>query len=793
MKLEMKKIETRLLEVEEASYVKESGKYVLRAIHLTENKRRRKRSEPYIRGKSGRYVGELPVVLVGDIFECEVEVRYHKKSGVWFLIHSAIRKSPVSLVQVERFLRKNIPGMTQDRLEQIIKKYGLDALQAIQNDPDAFEFAGLLPEDAETLHHALNEMAAYEQVIMILQTSGADCRFAYPLFRKYNTGCDCILQRDPYLPYQEGVYDFYTADKLYLKQGKPLGDPKRCRAAIQAMLRSELDKYGNLFVRKEHLKEKLLAFLHTDKLPFTDETIAESVGCLKKHDHIVIETALGGEEIYLHSSYEEERTAAASIERVWFGEKGIAVAPAEVEAYLSQCGYSLAPEQREAVLTALISPITIISGGPGTGKTHTVKVIVDAISSLCPLAAVKLCAPTGRASVRIGEVTGGESATIHSMLELKSYAKDYVTPKALTCDYLIVDEFSMVDMQICQYLFMAASSKTRVIILGDHNQLPSVGPGLVLRDMIDAKIFPVVTLTRVFRQDVQEKPSRIIENAHSIIAPADAKKKLRFANPQKPGEDFYFLGKDDPRSILETIQTVVETAVNNDHVPLESIAVLTPIHYGDLGTVNLNTVLQSKLNPSTEKILFKDMEFRLHDKVIHTENDYSLGVYNGEVGFIVELGDTSDAALTVAYPGKTVIYPRAKLGKLDLAYAMTIHKMQGSECRLVVMPVFNNRLSKHGIYTAVTRAKRSVVLIGNEEDLRKGLQKESQERESNLRKRLQAQILHTTFTSSDMHGPDKSAETEANGQLSMFLPASAPSAASPLCPNRDITLESRLA
>ena len=791
MKLEMKKIETRLLEVEEASYVKESGKYVLRAIHLTENKRRRKRSEPYIRGKSGRYVGELPVVLVGDIFECEVEVRYHKKSGVWFLIHSAIRKSPVSLVQVERFLRKNTPGMTQDRLEQIIKKYGLDALQAIQNDPDAFEFSGLLPEDAETLHHALNEMAAYEQVIMTLQTNGADCRFAYPLFRKYNTGCDCILQRDPYLPYQEGVYDFYTADKLYLKQGKPPGDPKRCRAAIQAMLRSELDKYGNLFVRKEHLKEKLLAFLHTDKLPFTDETIAESVGCLKKHDRIVIETALGGEEIYLHSSYEEERTAAASIERVWLGEKGIAVAPAEVEAYLSQCGYSLAPEQREAVLTALISPITIISGGPGTGKTHTVKVIVDAISSLCPLAAVKLCAPTGRASVRIGEVTGGESATIHSMLELKSYAKDYATPKALTCDYLIVDEFSMVDMQICQYLFMAASSKTRVIILGDHNQLPSVGPGLVLRDMIDAKIFPVVTLTRVFRQDVQEKPSRIIENAHSIIAPADTKKKLRFANPKKPGEDFYFLEKDDPRSILETIQMVVETAVNNDHVPLESIAVLTPIHYGDLGTANLNTVLQSKLNPSTEKILFRDMEFRLHDKVIHTENDYSLGVYNGEVGFIVEFGDTSDAALTVAYPGKTVIYPRAKLGKLDLAYAMTIHKMQGSECRLVVMPVFNNRLNKHGIYTAVTRAKRSVVLIGNEEDLRKGLQKESQERESNLRKRLQAQILHTVFPS-----PAPSVSEELAGgdeQQSLFLPAPAPPAANPLCPSGDIKPESSLA
>ena len=172
------------------------------------------------------------------------------------------------------------------------------------------------------------------------------------------------------------------------------------------MLRTELDKRGNLFVRKDNLKEKLLAFLHTDKLPFTDETIVESVGCLKKLDRIVIETALGGEEIYLRNIYEEERTAAASIERVWLGEKRIVVSAADVEAYLSQCGYSLAPEQQEAVLTALTSPITIISGGPGTGKTHTVKVIVDAISSLYPFAAVKLCAPTGRASVRIGEVTG---------------------------------------------------------------------------------------------------------------------------------------------------------------------------------------------------------------------------------------------------------------------------------------------------------------------------------------------------------------------------------------------------
>ena len=314
-------METRLIEVDKAQYVKESGNFVLDATHLTENKRRRKKSGPYTRRKRGRYVGELLIALVGDIFECEVEAVYSKKVGTWFRIHSAIRKSPVSLVQIERFLRKYIPGMTQDRLEQIIEKHGLDTLQVIQNDPNAFEFAGLLPENSEELRRILNEMEEYEKVIIILQTSGVDCRLAYPLFQKYNVAASRILQSNPYLPYAEEIYDFQTADRLYLKQGHVPDDPKRCRFAIYAMLRTELDKRGNLFVRKDNLKEKLLAFLHTDKLPFTDETIVESVGCLKKLDRIVIETALGGEEIYLRNIYEEERTAAASIERVWLGEK----------------------------------------------------------------------------------------------------------------------------------------------------------------------------------------------------------------------------------------------------------------------------------------------------------------------------------------------------------------------------------------------------------------------------------------------------------------------------------------
>ena len=399
------------------------------------------------------------------------------------------KMDPVMLRQIERFLRKNIPKITLDCLKQILDKYGLNTLQAIQDDPHSLDFAGLLPDDSKALRDALNGMAAFEETVRILRANAADCRFAYPLYRKYGVAAPEILQNSPYTPYMDGKYDFQTGDLLFLKQGNAPGASKRCRYSIKAMLESESVRHGDLFLHRDRLDEKLMKFLRVEKLPFADETMENSLCALKNTQIIDIETSFGGEEIYLHENYEAEWIAAGDMERVLRGTKQIAVSPDDITAYLSQGGYSLDQKQEQAVLTALTSPVTIISGGPGTGKTYTTKVIVDAISALCPSATIKLCAPTGRAKVRISEVTGRKSSTIHSLLELKKYKQERVTPKELDCDYLIVDEFSMVDMQICQYLFAAAASKTRVIILGDPNQLPSVGPGQVLRDMIGADVF----------------------------------------------------------------------------------------------------------------------------------------------------------------------------------------------------------------------------------------------------------------------------------------------------------------
>ena len=420
------------------------------------------------------------------------------------------------------------------------------------------------------------------------------------------------------------------------------------------MLRSELDKLGNLFVRKDCLKGKLLEFLQTDEPLFTNETLEESLDWLAKCRDIVVEKTLGGESLYLRSSYQDEQIAAEEIKRIWLEAKRITVSPEKIKEYLAQSNYSLDQKQETAVLTALTSPITTLSGGPGTGKTYTLKVIVDAISKLCPSAKIHLCAPTALAARRIAYVTGRDDAgTIHSMLELPpgNNEEPHVKPGELSCDYLIIDEFSMVDMKLCRHLFVSAASGTRVIIVGDHNQLPSVGAGLVLHDLIGSGIFPTMTLTKVFRQDEQ---NRILKNANNIIAPTGEKRSLSCVTAEKPGEDFYFFKEDDPCRILDRIQRYAETAIKEYHLPLESIAVLSPIHRGELGVDNLNAMLQNKLNPSEERITFNGREFRLHDKVIHTKNDPRLGVCNGEIGFVVKIGDSSRDALTVAYSDKTV-------------------------------------------------------------------------------------------------------------------------------------------
>lgn len=748
-------METRLIEVNKISYQdKDSGYIVLYGTELKPRKRRRKKSDPYAYGNKARYVGLLPVAILGDWIECEVEMAYSHKYGTQYKIISAVRKSSAPRTQIEAFLRRNIKGMTPVRLDQIMTKYGENALNEIQKNPRAFDFTGLSSKDSDALRDACAQMAAYEKVLILLRENEVDCRYSAPLYRKYGTTAPHILTNSPYIPYTDGIYDFRVADRLYVGLGYPGDGIKRCRIFLLALLQQDAEKNGNLFVRRERLKEKMEDFLvhETDAkariLPFADQTIEDALQELVDSRQITITTKYGSECIYLGRNYHMEEKAAAGICRVWTGQKNITFPAAGTEelltAFASNHGYILAPEQSQAVLTALTSPISIISGGPGTGKTFTVKVIVDFIRELVPDVKITACAPTGRAALRLKDMTGLPASTIHRVLNLGPFSKNVLGPGELVCDYLIVDEFSMVDIELCQYLFTALTPSARVIITGDHNQLPSVGPGTVLRDLIASNIFPTTILSHVFRQ---AEHSGIIGNANRIFAPPDSNRKLTASNPKKPGGDFYFLEENDTRKIAAKIEEIIQAGIRDYALTLSEIQVLAPIHSGDTGTDNLNSYLQEKLNPSTEVLEYNGRTFHRGDKVIHTKNDYELDLFNGEIGFICDVGCTKDCALIVDYSGREVVYPENKLDQLELAYALTVHKMQGSECPLIIMPIYGPYLSKNVVYTAITRAQKAVVLIGSKENLAEGLQQETAvERESNLVKRLQAQILHMTFT-----------------------------------------------
>lgn len=748
-------METRLIEVNKISYYDRNTNYiVLYGVELRPRKRRRKNSGPYAYGSTARYVGLLPVAILGDWIECEVEIAYSRNYGTQYKIISAIRKSSAPRTQIELFLRKNIKGMTPVRLEQIMTKYGENALSEIQKNPHAFDFTGLSSKDSDALRDAYNQMDAYEKLLILLRSHEIDCRYAAPLYRKYRTTAPNILTSSPFIPYLEGIYDFKTSDRLYLGLGYPGDGVKRCRIFLLALLQHNTEKNGNLFVRRERLKEKMEDFLvhETDAkariLPFADQTIEDALQKLSDGGQFKIETAFGSECIYLRRNWYMEEETAMAICRVWTKQKNLTFSLAGTEelltAFASKHGYALAPEQSRAVLTALTSPISIISGGPGTGKTFTVKVLVDFIRELAPDVKITACAPTGRAALRLKAITGLPASTIHRVLNLGPFQKNVLGPGQLVCDYLIVDEFSMVDIELCQYLFTALTPSARIIIIGDHNQLPSVGPGTVLRDLIASNIFPTTILSHIFRQSGH---SGIIENANRIFAPPDSNRKLTASNPKKPGGDFYFIEENDTRRIAAKIKEVIQTGIHDHALTLSDIQVLSPIHSGDTGTDNLNSYLQEKLNPSTEILEYNGLTFHRGDKVIHTKNNYELDLFNGEIGFICDIGCTKDCALIVDYSGREVAYSEKELDQLELAYALTVHKIQGSECPLIVMPVYGPYLSKNVVYTAITRAQKAVVLIGSKENLTEGLQQETAvERESNLVKRLQAQILHMTFT-----------------------------------------------
>ncbi len=602
-----------------------------------------------------------------------------------------------------------IHGVGPKTAERIVDAFGADTFKVLDHEPERLlEVDGIGRKTAEAVREGWGEHRGIRDLIMFLQPHGVSTSYAVRIFRFYGKHALTVVQENPYrLAMDIHGIGFLTADAVALKLGFEKDSPLRAEAGVLYVLKKVTEE-GNVYYPLELLVAKTAA-----DLDIMYDLVEEAIHALKREERVVVEPLPDGEEaVYLARFHAYESGISTYLRKILGSPKSVAItAPdAVVESVVGELGIHLAEAQLEAVRTAARAKIMVLTGGPGTGKTTITNAIIRVFKSL--KAKVLLCAPTGRAAKRMFETSGVEAKTIHRLLEYSpredGFQRNEDNP--LACGLLVVDEASMMDTMLMFHLLKAVPLGATVIFVGDVHQLPSVGPGNVLRDVITSGVVDVVELTEVFRQ-AQE--SDIITSAHKIncgeVPYLDAGKEQL--------SDFYFIRQDDP----ERCAAMVVDLVRN-HIPrrfgmdrFNDIQVLTPMHKGSAGAGNLNMLLQQALNPETRLIKRGDREYRLGDKVMQIRNNYDKDVFNGDIGRVCVV-NPKEKELTVRFDDeKNVIYAFNELDELVPAYAISIHKSQGSEYPAVVIPVLTQHyvlLQRNLIYTGVTRGKKLVILVG---------------------------------------------------------------------------------
>jgi len=693
----------------------------------------------------GYYYG----LVVNDHLHVKAEEFEDPMYGLQWQIYLSERVQPGTELELIRFLT-SIKGIGPKIAERLVQEFSLDTLDKVTKDPSSLNRLGLPQAAKDALYNAIVENQAYEQLLVFLRLHGVQPGYTIQIYEKYGSTAIEKIRDNPYSLYLDDVIDFPAAAKLDHELGGNTRPLFRVSASILACLRENAESAGNLFISRSGLALSLSKFMNrvakitgTAVEAYSEEEIEDAMKSLFT-DNLVVQDGSIGEDpaIYLTGNYRAEQRTAKRIYELSNSVKRFYAPMADIDAAIkdvqAETKFNLADEQAAAIRTALSSPISILTGGPGTGKTQTLTMLVKTTKKLVPTADIRICAPTGKAAVRAQELTNMPAATIHRMI---GYPKNMLETDELICDLVIADEFSMSDIQLCAWLFNAVWSGARVVIVGDHEQLPSVGPGLVLRDMIDSEVIPVTRLRKIFRQS---GTSHIVTNAHAVInTPVGTDVPFEYSDGR--GGDFYFIDAPAQSKILRMVKKSVRRMLD-EGFPLEQIEVLSPIHGGLIGSDNLNAILQDLLNPGAYGYqLKKNLDLRVGDKVIHTKNNYDLNVFNGETGIIKAINYSPSNAVLVSYPHQDVWYDAGQAEDLDLAYAITTHRAQGSEFHAVIIPIHEALLyscNRNLMYTAITRAKKRVVLIGSRAALQTALMKRgAMERNSNLILRLQTMFF----------------------------------------------------
>ncbi len=666
-------------------------------------------------------VGNITSPQPGQIVKMKGEWSNHPKFGEQFKAVYCQCSVPATSAGIQKYLGSGlIKGIGPVMARRIVAQFGENTLDIIEKEPDRLtEIEGIGTKRIEMIKKAWEEQKEIREVMVFLQSHGVSATYAGKIFKAYGKDSISVVQNNPYQLARDifGI-GFLTADRIAQKIGFSTDSLFRVQAGILYVLH-QLSEEGHVYYPKKDLVIKC-----TEILEVKSELIKEALVSLNDKREIILEELQANQKpfqaVYLAKYHFSETSLANKLRRLINLPKSIPSINSQKALDWVQKTYSirLAQKQAEAVKRALEDKILVITGGPGTGKSFLLKAILKIISRL--KARVLLAAPTGRAAKRMNESTGFEAKTIHRLLEFDfkkgGFKKDEEHP--LNCDLLIIDEMSMVDTTLMHHLLKAVRLDTTLIMVGDVNQLPSVGAGNILKDIINSGSVPVIELNEIFRQARQ---SSIIVNAHLI----NQGKFPRLKPNNDKLDDFYFLSEDDPEQVLQKLKKIILERIPKRFQldPLTEVQVISPMNKGIVGVANLNSQLQESLNPKGQELVRGGKRFRLGDKVMQIKNNYDKEVFNGDIGKIVGL-DLEVQEMKVRYDDRTMAYEYSDLDELVLAYAVSIHKSQGSDYPAVVMPVLTQHyvmLQRNLIYTGITRGKKLVVMIGSKKALAIGV------------------------------------------------------------------------
>ena len=701
-------------------------------------------------------VGTFPAITQGASIEAMGNYITHPVYGKQFQISSYVEKMPEDALAMERYLGSGaIKGIGAALAARIVRRFGNDTMRIVEEEPERLaEIKGISEKKALEIAEQMTEKADMRRAMVFLQKYGISLNLGAKIYQKYGQSVYGVLQENPYRLAEDisGV-GFRIADEIASRIGIHTDSDYRIRSGMLYTL-LQASGEGHIYLPKEELFSRASRLLGVD-VSYMEKHLMDMVVDRK----LILKETEEGTVVYpTHYYYLELNSAKMLCELNILCPEDEQMMKKRISRIEKETGTELDEMQKQAVASAAQHGLFILTGGPGTGKTTTINAIIRYFEE--EGAELRLAAPTGRAAKRMTEATGYEAQTIHRLLELNGLPEgeqegravhfDRNSENPLEADVIIIDEMSMVDISLMYSLLLAVTAGTRLILVGDENQLPSVGPGNVLRDIIRSGCFPVVELKKIFRQASE---SDIVVNAHKI----NRGEQVTINNKSR---DFFFLKRYDADIIIRVVIALIQEKLPRyvDAKPYE-IQVLTPMRKGLLGVERLNQILQRYLNPPDEKKKEKEIGqrlFREGDKVMQVKNNYQLeweilgrykipvdkgvGVFNGDTGIMTEINEFAETATVEFEDGRQAQYSFKQLEELELAYAVTIHKSQGSEYPAVILPILSGPrmlMNRNLLYTAVTRARKCVTVVGSENTFAEMIRNEKQQqRYSSLDKRL---------------------------------------------------------